>query len=107
MTNLDLGSLNLAQADIHTVASILKLYLRNLPEPLVQTELYPRFLNAIRQRKFCSYIMPTIGGQRIELIQFLEHHNYEMAIKMIQTALRLLHPAHYATLKYLIVHLER
>ena len=51
MTYLDLGSLNLAQADIHTVASILKLYLRNLPEPLVQTELYPRFLNAIRQRK--------------------------------------------------------
>jgi len=83
--NQDLGSLNLAQADIHTVASILKLYLRNLPEPLVQTELYPRFLNAIRQ----------------------QHHNYEMAIKMIQTALRLLHPAHYATLKYLIEHLER
>ena len=51
MTFSDLGSLNLAQADIHTVASILKLYLRNLPEPLVQTELYPRFLNAIRQRK--------------------------------------------------------
>jgi len=83
--NQDLGSLNLAQADIHTVASILKLYLRNLPEPLVQTELYPRFLNAIRQ----------------------QHHNYDMAIKMIQTALRLLHPAHYATLKYLIEHLER
>ena len=55
MTNLDLGSLNLAQADIHTVASILKLYLRNLPEPLVQTELYPRFLNAIRQRKFLAH----------------------------------------------------
>ena len=40
-------------------------------------------------------------------IEILEHHNYEMAIKMIQTALRLLHPAHYATLKYLIEHLER
>ena len=64
MTNLDLGSLNLAQADIHTVASILKLYLRNLPEPLVQTELYPRFLNAIRQRKFLFIL--TIGGQRID-----------------------------------------
>ena len=64
MTYLDLGSLNLAQADIHTVASILKLYLRNLPEPLVQTELYPRFLNAIRQRKFLFIL--TIGGQRVD-----------------------------------------
>ena len=64
MTNLDLGSLNLAQADIHTVASILKLYLRNLPEPLVQTELYPRFLNAIRQRKFLFIL--TLGGQRVD-----------------------------------------
>ena len=66
MTNLDLGSLNLAQADIHTVASILKLYLRNLPEPLVQTELYPRFLNAIRQRKFLAQFILTIAGSRID-----------------------------------------
>ena len=66
MTYLDLGSLNLAQADIHTVASILKLYLRNLPEPLVQTELYPRFLNAIRQRKFLIHFILTIGGSRID-----------------------------------------
>ena len=60
---LDLGSLNLAQADIHTVASILKLYLRNLPEPLVQTELYPRFLNAIRQRKYYQLVKPGLFGR--------------------------------------------
>ena len=48
---VDLGSVNLSAVDTYTVASLLKLYLRELPEPLVQTELYPRFINAIKQSK--------------------------------------------------------
>lgn len=79
----DLGSVNLSAVDTYTVASLLKLYLRELPEPLVQTELYPRFINAIKQ------------------------NDYNMTIKMIRTALDLLHPAHYSTLHYLVEHLER
>lgn len=33
--------------------------------------------------------------------------DFDMTIKMIRTALDLLHPAHYSTLHYVIEHLER
>ena len=92
--------MNLAAVDTYTVASLLKLYLRELPEPLVQTELYPRFLNAIKQSKTaiqcheCDFNTWSLD-------------DFNMTVKMIRTALDLLHPAHYSTLSYLIEHLER
>lgn len=35
-----------AEADIHAVAGLLKLYLRDLPEPLFTDDLYPNFVEA-------------------------------------------------------------
>ena len=35
-----------AEADIHAVAGLLKLYLRDLPEPLFTDDLYPKFVEA-------------------------------------------------------------
>lgn len=40
--NLRVGSLS--STDVHTVASLLKLYLRELPEPLVPYSRYEEFL---------------------------------------------------------------
>ena len=34
--------------DLHTVAGALKQYLRELPEPLLTTQLYPDFINAAK-----------------------------------------------------------
>jgi len=36
----------IAEADIHAVAGLLKLYLRDLPEPLFTDDLYPSFVEA-------------------------------------------------------------
>lgn len=35
-----------AEADIHAVAGLLKMYLRDLPEPLFTDECYPKFVEA-------------------------------------------------------------
>ena len=43
--------------DVHTVASLLKLYLRELPEPVVPHVYYESFKNATRCKQFV-YILP-------------------------------------------------
>lgn len=41
--------MNLAFADVHTVAGLLKVYLRELPEPLMTYRLYEPFIAVIRR----------------------------------------------------------
>ena len=38
--------MQVAEADIHAVAGLLKTYLRDLPEPLFTDECYPKFVEA-------------------------------------------------------------
>ncbi|XP_065054507.1 active breakpoint cluster region-related protein-like [Rhopilema esculentum] len=42
------AALNLAEADINAVAGLVKLYLRELPEPLFTNALYPRFVSGLQ-----------------------------------------------------------
>ena len=40
-----------SETDIHAVAGLLKMYLRDLPEPLFTDELYPKFVEANGKRR--------------------------------------------------------
>ena len=41
--------LSLADADINAVAGLVKLFFRELPEPLFTNALYPKFVSGIRE----------------------------------------------------------
>ncbi|KPJ01693.1 Rho GTPase-activating protein 21 [Papilio xuthus] len=67
-------------ADVHVASSLLKAYLRRLPDPLLTHHLYPAFIAADRS--------PERGRELRRLVQALP-------------------AAHYATLRYLVQHLRR
>nr|XP_018898276.1 PREDICTED: GTPase-activating protein CdGAPr isoform X2 [Bemisia tabaci] len=69
--------------DIHSVASLLKMYFRELPNPLCTYQLYHSFVTAVQQ----------------------EEDNIRLA-KMRETVQKL-PPPHYRTLEYLMRHLAR
>lgn len=53
------------EADVHSVASLLKLYLRELPEPLLTRSLHESFLGAVMSYKededvVCSFHAPFV-----------------------------------------------
>lgn len=62
-----------AEMDIHAVAGLLKMYLRDLPEPLLTDYLYPHFLEANGERHFLgSYNFINIFI--IKKFQKTDHH---------------------------------
>ncbi|KPJ07914.1 Rho GTPase-activating protein 21-B [Papilio machaon] len=67
-------------ADVHVASSLLKAYLRRLPDPLLTHHLYPAFIAADRS--------PERGRELRRLVHALP-------------------AAHYATLRYLVQHLRR
>ncbi|CAH0406643.1 unnamed protein product [Chilo suppressalis] len=67
-------------ADVHVASSLLKAYLRRLPDPLLTADLYPAFIAADR------------STERARELRRLVHALPE---------------AHYETLKYLVQHLRR
>ncbi|KHJ94965.1 RhoGAP domain protein [Oesophagostomum dentatum] len=68
--------------DVNVVSSLLKMFLRKLPEPLLTDKLYPFFIDANR---------------------IASHHN---RLHKLRNLLRKLPRHHYATLKYIIYHLS-
>ncbi|KAI5750794.1 hypothetical protein M8J77_001337 [Diaphorina citri] len=69
--------------DIHSVASLLKMYFRELPNPLCTYQLYHSFVGAVQQSK--------LQDQLTQMRETVEK----------------LPPPHYRTLEYLIGHLSR
>ncbi|XP_076322891.1 N-chimaerin-like isoform X1 [Tachypleus tridentatus] len=69
--------------DIHVITGVLKLFFRLLPIPLITFDTYPLFMNGVRQQ--------TLEGR----------------LEGLREAINKLPPAHYQTLKYLLVHLNR
>ncbi|CAJ0598026.1 unnamed protein product [Cylicocyclus nassatus] len=78
--NLDLSDSR--WRDVNVVSSLLKMFLRKLPEPLLTDKLYPFFIDANR---------------------IASHHN---RLHKLRNLLRKLPRHHYATLKYIIYHLS-
>ena len=62
MASVDLDSGEWA-ADINNVASVLKLWFRELPEPLMTWDLYPSFIEAAREYLFC-FVREHLGWFR-------------------------------------------
>lgn len=84
----DLEKTDISEAkydDIHSLTSVLKLYFRLLPIPLVTFDAYKILLEAI---KYCDLRSPE-------------------QLAKIREALSKLPPAHYQTLRYLLAHLVR
>ncbi|KAF2902412.1 hypothetical protein ILUMI_03771, partial [Ignelater luminosus] len=77
--------------DIHSVASLLKMYFRELPNPLCTYQLYQSFVNAVQG---CSSINRNSLSDRDRLLKMRE-------------AVQKLPPPHYRTLEYLMRHLSR
>ncbi|VVD00439.1 unnamed protein product [Leptidea sinapis] len=67
-------------ADVHVASSLLKAYLRRLPDPLLTADLYPAFIAADRSAE---------------------------RARELRRLVRALPDAHYETLKYLVEHLRR
>ncbi|KAI4810720.1 hypothetical protein KUCAC02_013653 [Chaenocephalus aceratus] len=72
-----------AYADINIIAGALKLYLRDLPIPVITFDLYSKFIQSAK--------LP----------------NAESRLEAIHESLLQLPPAHYETLRYLMAHLKR
>ena len=51
--------MQIAEADIHAVAGLLKLYLRDLPEPLFTDDLYPAFVEANGKLMYFRFVLPV------------------------------------------------
>lgn len=71
--------------DINTITSLLKLYFRLLPIPLVTFDIYFRVIDTVRR----------------------EDINLDVKLEKLKHMLAQLPPAHYHTLKYLMAHLHR
>ncbi|GAB6022370.1 hypothetical protein CHUAL_006488 [Chamberlinius hualienensis] len=79
----DLSNLDLQHYDLSSVASMLKKYLRELPNPLIPVEFYDRFLEASRIR-----------------------HDEQCALNLCQLTKELPHH-HRTTLQYMMAHMCR
>ncbi|KAL9707910.1 hypothetical protein quinque_011428 [Culex quinquefasciatus] len=75
--------------DIHAVSSLLKMYFRELPNPLCTYQLYDHFVEAIQTR-----VDPNSAAGPPDL-----------KLRMIRQTVQKLPPPHYRTLKYLATHL--
>ncbi|XP_022180815.1 GTPase-activating protein CdGAPr isoform X2 [Myzus persicae] len=72
--------------DIHSVASLLKLYFRELPNPLCTYQLYDSFVNAV---------------------QSIPEKTTEVRLQLMRETVQKLPPPHFRTLEYLMKHLSR
>ncbi|XP_050540334.1 GTPase-activating protein CdGAPr [Daktulosphaira vitifoliae] len=72
--------------DIHSVASLLKLYFRELPNPLCTYQLYDSFVNAV---------------------QAIPEKSTEDKLRLMRETVQKLPPPHFRTLEYLMKHLSR
>ncbi|CAG5098185.1 Oidioi.mRNA.OKI2018_I69.XSR.g15442.t1.cds [Oikopleura dioica] len=79
------AEVQLDQVDSYSLASLLKLYLRELPKALIDDSIVARLYNAVD----------------------LSTENFAIAVNMMKTAFDSLHPAHLSTLRFLISHLSR
>lgn len=111
-----------AFADINIIAGALKLYLRDLPIPIITFDLYSKFIQAASkktpQSPRPSTPPPPPGSLHLHSVFVAsdtnlspdanaELPNAETRLEAIHECLLQLPPAHYETLRYLMAHLKR
>ncbi|XP_026293571.1 GTPase-activating protein CdGAPr isoform X2 [Frankliniella occidentalis] len=80
--------------DIHSVASLLKMYFRELPNPLCTYQLYHQFVGAVQNKDGLTRDGPDENRDGTRLM-------------LMRDAVQKLPPPHYRTLQYLVKHLAR
>uniref|UniRef100_A0A668AJM2 Rho GTPase-activating protein 29 n=1 Tax=Myripristis murdjan TaxID=586833 RepID=A0A668AJM2_9TELE len=97
----------LSELSPHDISNVLKLYLRQLPEPLILYRYYNDFIGLAKecQRVLVEEADGAQGAQTREKSGLSVQLN--RVIFKIRDLLRQLPPAHYRTLRFLIAHLNR
>ncbi|MBN3323945.1 RHG29 protein, partial [Atractosteus spatula] len=91
----------------HDISNVLKLYLRQLPEPLIQFRLYNEFIGLAKESQ--NILMDEVDSTPSSPTADKRPPSIELnrVIFKIKDLLRQLPAAHYKTLQYLIGHLNR
>lgn len=55
LTDVKVGTMNVSDVDIHSVTGVLKLYFRELPEPLFTEDSYTNFVDALSE--YSSFLL--------------------------------------------------
>ncbi|XP_038596325.1 rho GTPase-activating protein 45 isoform X2 [Tachyglossus aculeatus] len=96
----------LSQASPHDISNVLKLYLRQLPEPIISFRLYHELMGLAKESLKAEAEAKAGRGRAEELAEELERDLMAMAGKLRELLLEL-PPENRATLKYLLRHLRR
>ncbi|KAM7370113.1 hypothetical protein PAMP_011393 [Pampus punctatissimus] len=92
----------------HDISNVLKLYLRQLPEPLILFRFYNDFIGLAKESQ--SVIMEELEASRLSPTPVTPAQvsvELNRVLFKIKDVLRQLPPAHYKTLQFLIEHLHR
>ncbi|KAG5268200.1 hypothetical protein AALO_G00209380 [Alosa alosa] len=91
----------------HDISNVLKLYLRQLPEPLILFRYYNDFIGLAKESQ--SVIVEEVEASRGSLASETRQVSVELnrVLFKIRDLLRQLPPAHYKTLQFLVEHLHR
>ncbi|XP_051538231.1 rho GTPase-activating protein 29-like isoform X1 [Myxocyprinus asiaticus] len=91
----------------HDISNVLKLYLRQLPEPLILFRYYNDFIGLAKESQ--SIIVDEVEASRGRTISDCPQISVELnrVLFKIKDLLRQLPPAHYKTMQFLIQHLHR
>lgn len=92
----------------HDISNVLKLYLRQLPEPLILFRYYNDFIGLAKQSQ--SIIVEELEALRLSLTPVAPSQvsvELNRVLFKIKDLLRQLPPTHYRTLQFLMEHLHR
>ncbi|CAN9506483.1 unnamed protein product [Ophioblennius macclurei] len=92
----------------HDISNVLKLYLRQLPEPLILFRYYNDFIGLAKESQ--SIIVEELEALRLSPTPVAPAHvsvELNRVLFKIKDLLKHLPPAHYKTLQFLIEHLHR
>ncbi|XP_014012813.2 rho GTPase-activating protein 29 isoform X1 [Salmo salar] len=92
----------------HDISNVLKLYLRQLPEPLILFRFYNDFIGLAKESQ--NIIVDEVEASRVSPASLTPPQvsvELNRVLFKIKDLLRQLPPAHYKTLQFLIQHLHR
>ena len=87
-----------ASEDVHTVASLLKLFLRELPEPLVPFDCYSYFQAAVKSEFYCHCMGCYKRSRPLTELAI----GMETTVESLQSALLRLPKANFNVMKYIV-----
>jgi len=75
--------------DIHCVSSVLKLYFRELPNPLLTFQLYQQFIESVREKKFYKIkeLIESLPEPHYRTVKALTKHLFEVSKHELMTGM--------------------